>query len=201
MDLKISQLTTYSGGEARDTDSFAIVDLVNGITKQISLAELRTKMGSGVPEGGDANQVLQKNSNVNGDADWRTLTKASVGLSNVNNTSDIDKPVSTAVQAQLNLKAPLSMVSSKADKTYVDGLIEDLEESKQDKLTAGENGAVLTSEEGTIVWKMPAGSSANVLNLGNPTTDGSWRIIIRETGSLAIEKRVDGEWILRDHIS
>lgn len=34
-----------------------------------------------------------------------TLTKADVGLSNVDNTSDISKPVSTAVQTALNLKA------------------------------------------------------------------------------------------------
>lgn len=39
------------------------------------------------------------------------LDKSSVGLSNVDNTADVNKPVSTAVQTALNLKA---------DKTYVD---------------------------------------------------------------------------------
>ena len=33
-----------------------------------------------------------------------SVTKAQVGLSNVDNTSDLDKPVSTAQQAALNLK-------------------------------------------------------------------------------------------------
>lgn len=39
-----------------------------------------------------------------GDKTWQTHDKASVGLSNVDNTSDINKPVSTATQAALNAK-------------------------------------------------------------------------------------------------
>lgn len=39
---------------------------------------------------------------------WRTLTKADVGLVNADNTSDADKPVSTAQQTALDLKANLS---------------------------------------------------------------------------------------------
>ena len=45
------------------------------------------------------------------DAAWAEVTKATVGLANVDNTSDADKPVSTAQQAALDLKA---------NKTYVD---------------------------------------------------------------------------------
>lgn len=37
-----------------------------------------------------------------------TLTKTDVGLSNVDNTSDLAKPVSTATQTALNAKAPLA---------------------------------------------------------------------------------------------
>ena len=43
-----------------------------------------------------------------GDKSWQTLDKASVGLSNVNNTSDLDKTISTATQTALNLKANLA---------------------------------------------------------------------------------------------
>lgn len=39
-----------------------------------------------------------------GDKTWQTLDKSSVGLSNVNNTADTDKPISTAVQTALNAK-------------------------------------------------------------------------------------------------
>jgi hypothetical protein len=39
-----------------------------------------------------------------GDKTWQTLDKTAVGLSNVDNTSDLNKPISTATQTALNLK-------------------------------------------------------------------------------------------------
>jgi hypothetical protein len=42
-----------------------------------------------------------------GDKSWQVLDKAAVGLSNVDNTADASKPVSTPAQAALDLKAPL----------------------------------------------------------------------------------------------
>lgn len=50
-------------------------------------------------------------------------TKAQVGLGNVDNTSDLAKPVSTAQQAALNLKADIATTYSK---TQVDTLIESI---------------------------------------------------------------------------
>lgn len=41
-----------------------------------------------------------------------TLTSTDVGLGNVNNTSDLNKPVSTATQTELNLKAPSSAATA-----------------------------------------------------------------------------------------
>ncbi len=43
-----------------------------------------------------------------GDKSWQTLNAAAVGLGNVNNTSDAAKPVSTAQQTALDLKANLN---------------------------------------------------------------------------------------------
>lgn len=43
-----------------------------------------------------------------GDKTFQTLNKTAVGLANVDNTSDADKPVSTATQTALNLKADLA---------------------------------------------------------------------------------------------
>ncbi|MBT2321282.1 tail fiber domain-containing protein [Variovorax paradoxus] len=43
-----------------------------------------------------------------GDKTWQTLNKAAVALSNVDNTSDAAKPVSTATQTALNAKATLN---------------------------------------------------------------------------------------------
>lgn len=43
-----------------------------------------------------------------GDKTWQTLDKTAAGLANVDNTSDLNKPVSTATQTALNLKASLT---------------------------------------------------------------------------------------------
>lgn len=43
-----------------------------------------------------------------GDKTWQTLNSTAVGLGSVNNTSDAAKPVSTAQQAALDLKAPIA---------------------------------------------------------------------------------------------
>lgn len=51
--------------------------------------------GAGVPTGGTSLQYVRKNSG-NTATEWATLNKATVGLSNVDNTSDANKPVSTA---------------------------------------------------------------------------------------------------------
>lgn len=49
-----------------------------------------------------------------GDKSWQTLNKAAVGLGNVDNTADTDKPISTATQAALNTKAATSSLSAVA---------------------------------------------------------------------------------------
>jgi hypothetical protein len=43
-----------------------------------------------------------------GDKSWQTLDKTAVGLGNVDNTSDVNKPISTATQSALDDKQPLS---------------------------------------------------------------------------------------------
>jgi hypothetical protein len=60
--------------------------------------------GVGFPTGGTTGQVLAKNSSTNYDASFKTLTKSDVGLSNVDNTSDTSKPISSATQTALNAK-------------------------------------------------------------------------------------------------
>jgi len=47
-----------------------------------------------------------------GDKTFQTLDKTAVGLANVDNTSDANKPVSTATQTALNAKAPTSRLIS-----------------------------------------------------------------------------------------
>ena len=47
-----------------------------------------------------------------GDKTFQTLDKAAVGLSDVDNTSDADKPISTATQSALDLKADASSLTT-----------------------------------------------------------------------------------------
>jgi hypothetical protein len=47
-----------------------------------------------------------------GDKSWQTLNKSAVGLSNVDNTSDANKPISTATQTALNGKEDLANKST-----------------------------------------------------------------------------------------
>ena len=74
-----------------------------------------------------------------GDKSWQTLDKTAVGLSNVDNTSDADKPISDDTQDALDLKEDLSNKSTdvnlgtsdtlyptqNAVKTYIDNAIPD----------------------------------------------------------------------------
>lgn len=70
--------------------------------------------GEGVPTGGAPLQVIRKN--VAGTAaEWATLGKSMVGLDQVENTSDADKPISNAAQAALETKASANALGYKAD--------------------------------------------------------------------------------------
>lgn len=60
--------------------------------------------GPGVPTGGTAFQMIRKNS-AGTTTEWVTPTKSIVGLNNVDNTSDLNKPVSAATTSALNGKA------------------------------------------------------------------------------------------------
>jgi hypothetical protein len=63
-------------------------------------------------------------SSVNGKVGIVTLVKADIGLSNVDNTSDANKPISTTQQAALDLKAPKASPAFTGDLT-VAGTVSD----------------------------------------------------------------------------
>lgn len=87
----------------------AIEDQLDGIT------------GGGVVTGvkGSAETEYRKGS-VN-------ITAANIGLGNVDNTADMDKPVSTAMQTALDAKANASTLDDYYTKTQVDTTVETLE--------------------------------------------------------------------------
>jgi len=67
---------------------------------------VQTKLNTVASGGNDVTSVAGRTGAV-------TLTKSDVGLANVDNTSDANKPVSTATQTALNLKADASAVGNK----------------------------------------------------------------------------------------
>lgn len=65
---------------------------------------------------------------TDGRGQWVPLTKAMVGLDQVDNTSDMDKPVSTAVQAALDVKADQATIGENVNNTLADlGFVADPE--------------------------------------------------------------------------
>lgn len=99
-------------------------------------------------EKANLDQVVLKTTKVNGKPLYGdiTLDKNDVGLDNVNNTSDLDKPLSSFAQAALALKADMvdvnDKLSLKVDKVSGKQLsTEDFSSAEKDKLTAIQNGA------------------------------------------------------------
>lgn len=111
------------------------------------------------------------------------LVKGDVGLGNVDNTSDANKPVSTATQTALDLKAPLASPALTGTATAVN-----LTQSGRHVLTPD-----ALSDAATIATDASAGNHFRVTlggnrTLGNPTNpvDGQkivWELIQDGTGS------------------
>lgn len=81
------------------------------------------------------------------------VSKSQVGLGNVDNTSDLNKPISTATQTALNSKADKSTTYTK---TEVDGLLDD----KQDNLSTAQLNAVNSGITSTLVNDINSNTSA-----------------------------------------
>ena len=89
---ELVQITTIESG-----DVFPIVDISDNTTKKIDITQIKSQ-----------SPVQSVNSNIGA----VVLTKTDIGLSNVDNTSDANKPVSTATQTALNLKVPYTGAAS-----------------------------------------------------------------------------------------
>lgn len=89
-----------------NSDAFAMDNMVESATKKVMTSTERTKL-SGVESGAQVNTVAS----VAGKTGAVSLVKADVGLSNVDNTADTAKPVSTAQQTALNAKENLAKLT------------------------------------------------------------------------------------------
>jgi hypothetical protein len=100
------------------------------------------------------------------------ITKSDVGLANVDNTSDANKPVSTATQTALDLKVDESLFDTKGDILVASA------DNTPVKLAAGTNGYLLTANSSAtngIEWAAaPVSLPTQIDNSGKYlTTDGS----------------------------
>lgn len=191
-DIKISQLPPDSYENLSDDDVLPIVNQTAGQTQKISLFEL-DKRWRALPSGGTVNQVLAKLTNVDGAVQWLTITKSLVGLSQVNNTADIDKPLSNAAISALNDKASKTSVNLKADTSYVNT---ELAKKIDKPLTMGADGQVLTLVAGVPSWENGGGTSYDLVKyFGDPMTNGSWRQRV-DAAQFLTEVRVSGSWVI-----
>lgn len=98
--------TTTDNGFMSSTDKSKL----NGIAANANNYSHPTTDGNKhVPANGTTNSgKVLKASATAGTYTWEAVTATDVGLGNVNNTSDANKPISTATQTALDLKAPLA---------------------------------------------------------------------------------------------
>jgi len=108
------------------------VDNTSDLNKPVSnLTQIALNSKEPTISSGTTNQYWR------GDKSWQTLDKNAVGLGNVDNTSDLNKPISNATQTALNSKSDLghshpdattssSGFMSAVDKVKLDGLSNDV---------------------------------------------------------------------------
>ncbi len=105
-----------------------------------------------------------------GDKTWQTLNKAAVGLSNVDNTSDTGKPISTATQTALDLKADASNTATLTTTQTISGV---KTFSASPKLLGGATVGYVwtaTNADGTGAWQ----------TAGTPATDVEWANVLNK---------------------
>lgn len=87
---------------------------------------------------------------VNGQTGVVVLSKADIGLGNVADTADLDKPISTATQTALDTKLNLSLIDAAGD------LIVGTGDNGAGRLEKGTNGQLLGVSGGALTWVAPS---------------------------------------------
>lgn len=100
------------------------------------------------------------------------VTKEQLGLGNVDNTSDLDKPISTATQTVLNEKAPIENPIFKGI-VQVEDLIDANDSSQRVASTAWVRGVIATAMDGGSVKKVIVSiATTDDVTLGYATSIG-----------------------------
>jgi hypothetical protein len=144
---KISQLSSLSQGDFAPGDSVPIVDQSSNETKRTTIADFDSRWAASVHTH-VINDVTNLQTTLNnkepivnagttfqyyrGDKTFQMLDKAAVGLNLVDNTSDANKPISTAVSTALSGKANTSHTHVASQITDFTASVQDI--SSSDKL-------------------------------------------------------------------
>jgi len=98
----VEDIKVYAGVLTGSTSFPGYGDYVPGTVNDtlIELIDRKADISTAIPSGGISTDFLA------GDRTWKPVTKSTVGLPNADNTSDLNKPISTATQAALNAKEP-----------------------------------------------------------------------------------------------
>ena len=137
-DKKITELVQIS--TIASDDVFPIVDISDNTTKKIDITQIKAQ-----------SPVQSVNSNIG----VVVLTKTDIGLSNVDNTSDANKPVSTATQTALDGKVDENATITGATKTKITYDAKGLVTSGADATTAdiadSTNKRYVTDAQATVI--------------------------------------------------
>lgn len=184
-----SSIMTYEGTWDASTNTPTLADGTGdaGMVYLVSVAGTQN-LGSGAISFavGDwvvySGTIWEKSSNsnivmsVNGQTGVVVLTKTDVGLGNVDNTSDANKPISTATQTALDLKANITYVDSEIDAietSLSDYLKKDGSVAMTGDLDLGANDIVNATSITTGSTVVSSGSIASTVATSISTTSGA----------------------------
>ena len=160
-DTALKAFRVYNGTEWQSAGSTYVLPPASAATLG------GVKIGDGVTVAADGTMAADVLS-VAGKTGAVVLDKADVGLGNVDNTSDADKPISTAVQTALDAKQD-TLVSGTNIKTINGASI--LAAGDLELATAAELGDYLELAGGTMTGDIAMGGNA-ITGLGDPTNNG-----------------------------
>lgn len=105
---------------------------------------------------------------LKGDGTWSLVTKDDVGLGNVDNTSDLDKPISTATQAALDLKADEADLQQEiTDRTNADANLQSQITSNDADILAIQNEQITQNTNITNNTNLINAETTNRVNADN----------------------------------
>lgn len=163
---------------------------------------------------GTANSVTWQNVNgkpssmpANDVASWAkaaskpTYTKAEIGLSNVDNTSDLDKPISTATQRALDVKVSYNEVNSQINEYFLSFplKLKKIEDHKYELYVDADKDQLLQLKNypGSSIWGIPI----NVTPIALRHTDSIYFSGYYQSGALLIFQQIDIDYSIPEDLA